>query len=119
MNYIQDHCKIIIFDILKIRINPINNDLYVILKEIIKELYNIFNKYNKFIKYNIELHNLAFVINMKFKRKNKIFDKFYIRFSIIITLLNYNEIYKIFILKRLIILKLRFQIINDIIFFYR
>lgn len=106
MNYIQDYYKIIIFNIFKIRVNLINDDFYIILKEIIKELYNIFEKYDKFIKFNIKLYNSAFVIRIEFK-KNKIFDKFYIRFSIIIILLNYNKIYKILTLKHFIIIKLR------------
>ena len=118
INYIRDYYKIIIFDILKIRVNFINNDFYIILKEIIKELYNIFKEYNKFIKYNIKLYNLIFAIRIKFK-KNKIFDKFYIRLSITITLLNYSEIYKISILKRFIIIKFRLQTLNDTISLYR
>ena len=118
MNYIRDYYKIIAFDILKIRINPINNDFYVILKEIIKELYNIFEKYNKLIKCDIELYNLIFIIKINFK-KNKIFDKFYTRFLITVISLNYSEIYKISILKRFIIIKLRLQTLNDTIFLYR
>ena len=106
MDYIRDYCKTITFDILKARVNPINNDSYVISKEIIKELYNIFKEYDKLIKCNTKLYNPIFAIRISFK-KNKIFNKFYTRFSTTITLLDYNEIYKISILKRFIIIKLR------------
>ena len=105
MNYIRDHYKIIVFDILKVRIDLISNDSYVILKKIIEELYNIFNEYDKFIKYDIKLYNSQFVIRIK--KKNKILDKFYIEFLIIVTLLSYSEIYKISTLKCLITFRLR------------
>ena len=106
MSYIRDYYKIIAFNVFKARANFISEDFYLILKEIIKKLYNIFDKYDKFINCDIELYNLVFAIGIKFK-KNKIFDKFYARFLIIIALLNYSEIYKISILKRFIIIKLR------------
>ena len=76
MDYIRDHYKAIIFDILKIKVNSINDDFYVILNEMIEELYSMFNEYDKLIKYDIKLHNPAFAIGMGFK-KNKIFDEFY------------------------------------------
>ena len=57
MNYIRDYCKIIIFNILKVRVDSISDNSYVTLKEIIEELYNIFDKYDKLIKCDIELYN--------------------------------------------------------------
>ena len=71
----------------------------------ISELYSIFNNYDKLIKNNALLYNPAFII-----KKKKIFNKFYTQFLATITLLNYNENYKIAILRRLITLKLRLQI---------
>ena len=71
------------------------------MKEIILELYSIFNNYNKLIKNNILLYNPAFAI-----KKKKIFNEFYTRFLVIITLLDYSESYKIAILRRFITLKL-------------
>ena len=117
IDYVYNYYKAIAFDVFKVRANLTNNDLYVISKDIIEELYNIFNEYDKLTKCDIKLYNPLFAMRMRFK-KNKIFDKFYIRFSTIITLLNYNEIYKISILKRFIIIKLRLQTLNDIISSY-
>lgn len=77
MNYVCDYCKIITFDVFKAKADLINNDLYVISKKIIEELYNIFDEYDKLIKCDIELYNPLFVMRMRFK-KNKIFDEFYI-----------------------------------------
>ena len=116
MKYVRDYYKLIIFDIFKIRVKSINNDFYIIIKKMIAELYNIFNNYNKVVKYNAELYNFIIIINFK---KNEIFDVFYARFSIIVVLLNYNKVYKIFNLKRLIINKLRFRITNFILSLYR
>ena len=118
MDYVRNHYKVITFDVFKTRANFINDDLYVILKEMIEELYNMFKKYDKFIKYDIKIYDPVFVIEMRFK-KNKIFDKLYTRFSAIVILLGYSETYKISILKRLIIIKFRLQILNGIIFSYR
>lgn len=81
----------------------------------IDELYNIFGDFNKLSKCDTELYNFAMIIKYI---KNKTFDEFYTRFSAIITSLNYIKSHKIFILKRLIILKLRFQTLNEIKFIY-
>ena len=105
MNYIRDYCKFIAFDVFKTRTNFMNNDFYIIFEKMIKEFYNMFDDFDKLIKCDAELHNLAIIIKFI---KNKTFDEFYARFLIIITLLNYSESYKIFILKRFIIFKLRF-----------
>ena len=59
----------------------------------ILELYNIFNNYDKLVKNNVLLYNPIFTI-----KKKKVFNEFYARFLIIITLLNYSESYKIAIL---------------------
>ena len=67
----------------------------------ILEFYSIFNNYDKLIKNNALLYNPAFII-----KKKKVFNKFYTRFLVTITLLNYSESYKIAILRRLITLKL-------------
>ena len=80
----------------------------------IAELYNIFNDYDKIIKYDIKLYNFIIII-----KKSEFFNKFYIRFSVIIVLLSYNKIYKIFNLKRFIIIKLRFKIVDFILLSYR
>ena len=43
----------------------------------LKELYNIFNEYNKLIKYNIKLYNLVFAIRIKFKKKKYLINSIY------------------------------------------
>ena len=97
MDYIRDHYKSIIFDIFKVRIKPTSEDSYVTAKKIINNLYNIFNNFDKIIKYDTQLYSPAIITREIF------FNEFYIRFSITIALLNYNETYKISILKRLLI----------------
>ena len=118
MDYIRDHCKIIAFDILKARADPMSDDPYVTSKEMIEELHSMFGEYDKLIKCDVELHDPAFAMGMGFK-KNEIFDEFYARFSAIVASLGYSEIYKISVLKRLIITKLRLQILDGIISSYR
>ena len=80
----------------------------------ILELYNIFDNYNKLVKNNALLYNPTFTI-----KKKKIFNEFYTRFLVIITLLSYSESYKIAILRRLITLKLRLRIIDILLSFFR
>ena len=75
----------------------------------------MFDDFDKLIKCDVKLHNLAMIIKFI---KNETFDEFYTRFSIIITSLNYIESHKIVILKRLITLKLHLQILNEITFTY-
>ena len=76
----------------------------------------MFDNFDKFIKCDIELYNPAFVMGIK---RKKTFDEFYARFLAIIAPLSYNEIYKILTLKRLIILRLRLQILDGIKSFFR
>ena len=111
MNYIRNHYKFIAFNVIKIRADPLSENSYILFNEIIKELHSIFDDFNKFIKCDIELYNPTFAIGIK---RKKTFNEFYTRFLAIITPLNYNEIYKISTLKRLITLRLRLQILNDI-----
>lgn len=107
MNYIRDYCKFITFDVLKTRANPINTEnSYTIFKEIIEKLHAMFDDFDVFAKCDIELYNPAFAMGNG-ARKNKIFDEFYARFSVIIASLDYSETSKIFTLKRLITRKLR------------
>ena len=104
INYIRDYYKSIAFNIIKIKVDSLSENFYISFNEIIKELYSIFDDFDKFIKCDIELYNSIFAIDIK---RKKTFNEFYTRFSAIIALLSYNEIYKISILKRLIILRLR------------
>ena len=90
INYIRDHCKLIIFDILKARADPLSEDLYVTAKKIIAELYRIFNNYDKLEKCDAILYDLLFNIRVSKKNGNETFDEFYIRFSAIIASLRYK-----------------------------
>ena len=75
-------------------------NFYFIVEKIIIELNNIFETYNKIVKLNIKFYIVDFVISVK--NKKKFFEIFYIHFNIIIVLLNYSNIFKIFNLKCLI-----------------
>ena len=56
-------------------------DLYIIFIEIIQEFHNYFNDFNKYTLCDGKLYDLAFAI-----KNNKIFNQFYTRFLIIMTL---------------------------------
>ena len=77
----------------------------------IKKLKNIFKIYNKLIKLNVKFYDSNFDTNVK--DKNKSFKIFYTRFSAIIVFLNYINILKIFNLKRLINIRLKYRIFNE------
>ena len=106
MKYIRDYYKKITLNVLKIRVNFINNNFYLIFQDMVYKLYNIFGEFNKLVKCDIKLYNFIIIMKMKIKT-NKTFNEFYTRFLVIITLLNYSESHKNFILKRFITLKLR------------
>ena len=99
INYIRDYCKSIAFNVLKVYIDLLSEDLYVTTKEIIIELYKIFNNYDKLEKCNAMLYNFLFNIRVSKKNKNKIFDEFYTRFLAIIISLRYSETHKLFVLR--------------------
>ena len=80
----------------------------------VAELYNIFDNYDKIARYNAELYSFVIIII-----KNESFDQFYVRFSVIIISLSYNKVYKIFNLKRLIIIKLRSRIVGLTLLLYQ
>ena len=118
MNYIRDYYKFIAFDVIKARINSINiEDPYTISIEIIQELHSHFENFNKFILCDAELYNSIFAIRII--KKNKTFNEFYARFSAIVASLDYIELLKIRTLQRLLILKLRYRIIDNKPIFFR
>ena len=102
----RDYYKDIIFDIIKIYSNINYHNLYSITEEIIIEVNNIFEIYDKIVKSNMKFHIINFAIGVKNKKKS--FKNFYIRFSVAIVLLDYLDIFKIFNLKRLINTRLRY-----------
>ena len=89
----------------------IYHNSYFTINEIIKKLKGIFETYNKFVKLNIEFYDSNF--DMSVKDKKKFFEIFYVYFNIIIALLNYTNILKMFNLKRLINTRLRYRIFNE------
>ena len=99
INYIRDYCKSIVFDVLKARVDSLSEDLYVTIKEIIAELYKIFDDYNKLEKCDAMLYNLLFNIRVSKKNRNEVFDEFYTQFSAIIALLRYSETHKSLMLR--------------------
>ena len=117
IDYIKNYYKNTIFDIIKIRSNIIYHNFYFTINEIIKKLKNIFEIYNKLIKSNIKFHNSNFDMNVKDKKK--FFKIFYIRFNTIIVFLNYINILKMFNLKRLINIRLRYRIFNENFILFR
>ena len=76
----------------------------------IMKLHFIFEIYDKIIKSNTKLYDLNFVI--KNKNKKIKFEIFYARFSAAISFLNILNILKIFNLKRLINIRLKYRISN-------
>ena len=107
MDYIRDHYKAIAFNVLKVRIDPLSEDPYTTIKEIILELYSMFGDYNKLAKYSTILYDPVFTI-----KKYKVFNYFYTRFSATITPMGYSESNKIAALRRLITTKLQLRIVG-------
>ena len=89
---------------IKTRVNENVINLYTSIDEIIYELDDIFNIFDKIIKTYINLYNFKF--EMKLIDKNKFFETFYARFNAINILLKFIENFKIFNLTRLILIRL-------------
>ena len=106
IDYIRDYYKEIIFNILKVRVDLLSDDPYTSIKEIILKFYSIFGNYDKLAKYNTILYNPVFNIEVLKTNRKEIFDYFYTRFLATITPIEYSEINKIAILRRLITTKL-------------
>ena len=73
LDYIRDHCKAIAFDVLGARADPLSEDPYITIKEMISELSSMFGDYDKLAKCSATLHDPAFAM------KTKAFDNFYTR----------------------------------------
>ena len=84
---------------------------YIVVEQMIVKLHFMFEIYDKIIKLDAKLYDLSFVI--KNKDKKKIFEIFYTHFNAAIASLNYLNILKIFNLKRLINIRLRYRISNE------
>ena len=77
----------------------------------IKKLKDMFKIYDKLVKSDVELYDSNFDMNVKDKKK--FFEIFYVRFNAIIASLNYTNILKMFNLKRLINIRLRYRIFGE------
>ena len=83
----------------------------------IKKLKNMFKIYDKLIKSNFDFYDSNFDISIKNKKKS--FEIFYTRFNTIIAPLNYTNILKMFNLKRLINIRLKYRIFNKSFILFR
>ena len=79
------------------RANFKNNNLYCILKKILKNLKLLYEKKNKIAKTKIKFKNFNFRI--KILNKSEIFEQLVTRFNIIIVFLNIDDATKIRYLK--------------------
>ena len=111
MNYIRDHCKSIVFDVIKTRCLRNVSNLYIISQKMFKELNNMYDKFDVYKTADATLYNFNFDMSMQ---KKKTFDEFLIRYIIIIALLQLSKQQKISQLTRIISRRLRLLTINDI-----
>lgn len=58
INYIRDHCKDIVFDVIKPKANLISANVYFTSSEIIQDLKNMFDKFDKVAKLDVFLYDL-------------------------------------------------------------
>ena len=86
---------------------------YLRVKEILYDLEDIFNNYNKESIVDTKLYNSRFLMGIKdFK---KIFDIFYTRFTAVIALIVISKREKISYLRRLITVRLKYRFLNFLI----
>ena len=87
---------------------------YLRVKEILYDLKDIFDNYNKESIIDTKLYNSRFLIRIKdFK---KIFNIFYTRFTTIIIFIVISKYKKISYLRRLITTRLKYRLLNFLIF---
>ena len=108
INYVRDHCKDIVYKIIKYKVFSINRNLYFIFQKFILNLKNAFEKVDEHSKAINELFNLIFF--MKLSKKNEIFDEFLTRFNFHIIEFIFDDALKIIQLKRIMIEKLNYDI---------
>ena len=108
--YIRDYCKKITYNVIKIKTNLKNLDYYIITDNIIQNLKNIFDNFDKKNKIDIEFQNSKFII--KIKDSKKIFNIFYIRFIVVIISFNILKRKKIKYFRQFIANRLKYRIID-------
>ena len=78
----------------------------------ITDLYHIFGEFDKVISSDAKIHDANFKINTI--NKDEIFDVFYIRFCAKVAFFNYNNNQKISLMKRNLLNKLAYKIVDGI-----
>lgn len=89
----RDDCKNIAFEIIKTKPYPTSANAYHISSKIIQDLKNMFSRFNKITKLDAFLHDPEFSIAVV--NPNKTFNKFFIRFTLAIVLLDFTDWHKI------------------------
>ena len=95
---------------IKTRANKDFLKLYISINKMIHEFKSIFNIFNKVIKGYIDLYNPKFEIRLN--NKNEFFEIFYTRFNAVVVSLRFIEIFKIFNLTRLILIRFQYKIMK-------
>ena len=88
IDYIRDHCKLVAFDIIKIRcLNKSNiTKFYVIVYKMLEDLDNMYNEFDSYETFNARFYDPNFNI-----KKKETFNKFLITFIVIIASLQLFE----------------------------
>jgi hypothetical protein len=92
IDYIKDHCKNLIFDIIKARADPEIFYFYFIVDKIIQNLQNVFGERDedRIENSKIKIHNDKFL-----QDEIEFFNRYYSRFVVVIISLRYNDQQKI------------------------
>ena len=89
----RDYCTNIAFEIIKAKPYPISANAYHTSSKIIQDLKNILSKFDKITKLDAFLYDLKFSIAVV--NPNERLNKFFIRFTLAIVLLDFTDWYKI------------------------
>ena len=100
IDYIRDHCKSIVFKVIKARADPDSDNPYNIADKTIKDLDSMFGVYDPITKAESKLHNSDF--GMGGKNPKETFDEFLARFSLVVAPLGFTDLYKISNMRRLL-----------------
>ena len=91
--YARNHCKNLTWNIIEHRVDYDNSHSYESIDELINDLKNVCENFDKMNNAYNELFDDKFF--MKFKNKNEIFDQYLSRFNNLITSLNLNDVLKV------------------------
>ncbi len=89
INYVRDHYKNMVFNVIKTRVDPTSSDLYTYIQKMIIDFHYIFREFDKVISSDAKIYDPNFKIDTI--NKDETFDIFYTRFYAKITLFNYNN----------------------------